>query len=174
MLAHWGREAFCCNMRWCSWINGTTKDSTMGLEISSRCVCASKTLSIKHTCVPVWPAGATTSANLSPTQHRTCCLSLPWTVKTGVHPWGEHLSGGLVSDNRSGEVIISEKQDLLCIFELSSRKNESKSRSVVFIFLVSVLPIHHYLNMPLLLNTNQTGKKRRMRMCVWKCLSHSG
>ncbi len=43
----WGRALSCCNMRWCSWINGTT----MGLRISSRYLCAFKMPSIKCTCV---------------------------------------------------------------------------------------------------------------------------
>ncbi len=34
ILATWGRALSCCNMRWWSWINGTT----MGLRISSRCI----------------------------------------------------------------------------------------------------------------------------------------
>ncbi len=47
ILATWGRALSCCNMRWWSWMNGTT----MGLRISSRCLCAFKMPSIKCTCV---------------------------------------------------------------------------------------------------------------------------
>ncbi len=47
ILATWGRALSCCNMRWWSWMNGTT----MGLRISSRYLCAFKMLSIKCTCV---------------------------------------------------------------------------------------------------------------------------
>ncbi len=46
----WGRALSCCNMRWWSWMNGTT----MGLRISSRYLCAFKMPSIKCTCVR-WP-----------------------------------------------------------------------------------------------------------------------
>ncbi len=45
ILAAWGRALSCCNMRWWSWINGTT----MGLSISSRYLCAFKMPSIKCT-----------------------------------------------------------------------------------------------------------------------------
>ncbi len=38
ILATWGRALSCCNMRWWSWMNGTT----MGLRISSRYLCAFK------------------------------------------------------------------------------------------------------------------------------------
>ncbi len=44
-LATWGRALSCCNMRWWSWMNGTT----MGLRISSRYLCAFKIPSIKCT-----------------------------------------------------------------------------------------------------------------------------
>ncbi len=47
ILATWGRALSCCNMRWWSWMNGTT----MGLRISSRYLCAFKMASIKCTCV---------------------------------------------------------------------------------------------------------------------------
>ncbi len=47
ILAAWGRALSCCNMRWWSWMNGTT----MGLRISSRYLCAFKMPSIKCTCV---------------------------------------------------------------------------------------------------------------------------
>ncbi len=47
ILATWGRALSCCNMRWWSWMNGTT----MGLRISSRYLCAFKMSSIKCTCV---------------------------------------------------------------------------------------------------------------------------
>ncbi len=47
ILATWGRALSCCNMRWWSWMNGTT----MGLRISSRYLCAFKMPSIKCTCV---------------------------------------------------------------------------------------------------------------------------
>ncbi len=47
ILATWGRAFSCCNMRWWSWMNGTT----MGLRISSRYHCAFKMPSIKCTCV---------------------------------------------------------------------------------------------------------------------------
>ncbi len=47
ILATWGRALSCCNMRWWSWMNGTT----MGLRISSRYLCAFKMPSIKYTCV---------------------------------------------------------------------------------------------------------------------------
>ncbi len=36
ILATWGRALSCCNMRWWSWMNGTT----MGLRISSRYLCS--------------------------------------------------------------------------------------------------------------------------------------
>ncbi len=42
-----GRALSCCNMRWWSWMN----DTTMGLRISSRYLCAFKMPSIKCTCV---------------------------------------------------------------------------------------------------------------------------
>ncbi len=47
ILATWGHALLCCNMRWWSWMNGTT----MGLRISSRYLCAFKMPSIKCTCV---------------------------------------------------------------------------------------------------------------------------
>ncbi len=47
ILATWGRALSCCNMRWWSWMNGTT----MGLRILSRYLCAFKMPSIKCTCV---------------------------------------------------------------------------------------------------------------------------
>ncbi len=47
ILATWGRALSCCNMRWWSWMKGTT----MGLRISSRYLCVFKMLSIKCTCV---------------------------------------------------------------------------------------------------------------------------
>ncbi len=47
ILAIWGRALSCCNMRWWSWMNGTT----MGLRILSRYLCAFKMPSIKCTCV---------------------------------------------------------------------------------------------------------------------------
>ncbi len=44
ILATWGRALSCCNMRWWSWMNGTT----MGLRISSiKCTCS---LSITNAC----------------------------------------------------------------------------------------------------------------------------
>ncbi len=43
ILATWGRALSCCNMRWWSWMNGTT----MGLRISSWYLCAFKMPSIK-------------------------------------------------------------------------------------------------------------------------------
>ncbi len=43
----WGRALSCCNMRWWSWMNGTTMD----LGISSRYICVFKMPSIKCTCV---------------------------------------------------------------------------------------------------------------------------
>ncbi len=45
--ATWGHALSCCNMRWWSWMNGTT----IGLRISSRYICAFKMPSIKCTCV---------------------------------------------------------------------------------------------------------------------------
>ncbi len=47
ILATWGHALSCCNMRWWSWMNGTT----MGLRVSSRYLCAFKMPSIKCTCV---------------------------------------------------------------------------------------------------------------------------
>ncbi len=47
ILATWGRALSCCNMRWWSWMNGTT----MSLRISSHYLCAFKMPSIKCTCV---------------------------------------------------------------------------------------------------------------------------
>ncbi len=47
ILATWGCSLSCCNMRWWSWMNGTTT----GLRISSRYLCAFKMTSIKCTCV---------------------------------------------------------------------------------------------------------------------------
>ncbi len=47
ILATWGRALSWCNMRWWSWMNGTT----MGLRILSRYLCAFKMPSIKCTCV---------------------------------------------------------------------------------------------------------------------------
>ncbi len=47
ILATWGRALSCCNMRWWSWMNGTT----MGPRISSRYLCAFKRPLIKCTCV---------------------------------------------------------------------------------------------------------------------------
>ncbi len=47
ILATWGRALSCCNMRWWSWMNGTT----MSLRISSRYLCAFKMASMKCTCV---------------------------------------------------------------------------------------------------------------------------
>ncbi len=47
ILATWGRALSCCNMRWWSWMNGTS----MGLRISSQYLCAFKMPSIKmHLC----------------------------------------------------------------------------------------------------------------------------
>ncbi len=47
ILTTWFRALSCCNMRWWSWMNGTT----MCLRISSRYLCAFKMPSIKCTCV---------------------------------------------------------------------------------------------------------------------------
>ncbi len=47
ILATRGRALSCWNMRWWSWMNGTT----MGIRISSRYLCAFKMPSIKCTCV---------------------------------------------------------------------------------------------------------------------------
>ncbi len=47
ILATWGRALSCCNMKWWSWMNGTT----MGLRISSRYLCTFKMPSIKCNCV---------------------------------------------------------------------------------------------------------------------------
>ncbi len=47
ILATWGSGLSCCNMRWWSWMN----DTTMGLRILSRYICAFKMQSIKCTCV---------------------------------------------------------------------------------------------------------------------------
>ncbi len=47
ILATWGRALSCCNMRWWSWMNGTT----IGFRISSRYFWAFKMPSIKCTCV---------------------------------------------------------------------------------------------------------------------------
>ncbi len=46
ILATWDRALSCCNMRWCSWMNGTT----MGLRISSRYQIHLCSLSITYTC----------------------------------------------------------------------------------------------------------------------------
>ncbi len=52
ILATWGRALSCCNMRWWSWMNGTT----MGLRISSiKCTCS---LSITNAC-PYYNPNAT-------------------------------------------------------------------------------------------------------------------
>ncbi len=94
ILAKWGRALSWCNMRWWSWMNGTT----MGLRISSRYLCSFKMPSIKCTCVrypqhtpahtitppPPWATRSTHAI------HAVC--HLPCTVKTGIHPWREHLS----------------------------------------------------------------------------------
>ncbi len=47
ILATLGHALSCCNIRWWSWMNGTT----MGLRISSRYLCAFKMPSIKCPCV---------------------------------------------------------------------------------------------------------------------------
>ncbi len=47
ILVTWVRALSCYNMRWWSWMKGTT----MGLRIWSRYLCAFKMTSIKYTCV---------------------------------------------------------------------------------------------------------------------------
>ncbi len=87
-LQHGAYALSCCNMRWWSWMKGTT----MGLRISSRYLCAFKMPSIKCTCdrfffhnttpahtitpPPPWATRSTTltSANCSPTRRHTRCL----------------------------------------------------------------------------------------------------
>ncbi len=47
ILATWGRALSCCNMRWWSWMNGTT----MGLRISSRVsLCLQNAINKMHLC----------------------------------------------------------------------------------------------------------------------------
>ncbi len=56
ILATWGCALSSCNMRWCSWMNGTT----MGLRISSWYICAiiSLMLSNQHLDMPhLWGGG---------------------------------------------------------------------------------------------------------------------
>ncbi len=80
ILAIWGWALSCCNMRWWSWMNGTT----MGLRILS---CIQNAINIMHLCSlsityacpyhnPIWSTRSTalTSANRSPTRCHTCCL----------------------------------------------------------------------------------------------------
>ncbi len=95
ILATWGRALSCYNMRWWSWMNGTT----MGLRISSRYLCAFKMTTIcaysvhskwpplnrrifiTYACPhinppPPWATRSTTltSANCSPTRRHTSAL----------------------------------------------------------------------------------------------------
>ena len=88
ILATWGCELSCWNMRWQRWMNGTT----MCLNISSRYVCAFKLTSIKmqlcsmsvayafpyHNPTPPWGTLFTTltSVNHSPTRCHTRGLRL--------------------------------------------------------------------------------------------------
>ncbi len=46
ILATWVRALSCCNMRWWSWMNGTT----MGCGISSRYLCIQKAINKMHLC----------------------------------------------------------------------------------------------------------------------------
>ncbi len=50
ILATYGHALSCSNIRWWLWMNGTT----MGLRISSRCLCAFNIPSIKCTCVSLY------------------------------------------------------------------------------------------------------------------------
>lgn len=76
---NWAVFCFCGsnrNMRWCLW----KKDTTMGLRISSRHLCAFKTPSIKCTCVRCMPAhtlihSLDSSKTTTPTRCHARCLS---------------------------------------------------------------------------------------------------
>ncbi len=83
-------------------MNGTTN----GLRISSRYLGAFKMPSIKSTCVrcpqhtpthtitppPPWASRSTTLTSANPHNAIHAVCHLPCTVKTGIHPWREHLS----------------------------------------------------------------------------------
>ncbi len=49
ILATWGRALSCCNMRWWSWMNGTT----MGLRISSRYLCIQNAINVHNIGLPI-------------------------------------------------------------------------------------------------------------------------
>ncbi len=103
ILTTWGRALSCCNMRWWSWMNGTT----MCLRISSRFLCAFKMPLIKCTCVccpyacpyhtitpsPTWATRSTTltSANRSPTQRLSCWLHRKYlrSLSSAHEKWGQ-------------------------------------------------------------------------------------
>ncbi len=103
ILTTWGRALSCCNMRWWSWMNGTT----MFLRISSRFLCAFKMPLIKCTCVccpyaclyhtitpsPTWATRSTTltSANRSPTQRLSCWLHRKYlrSLSSAHEKWGQ-------------------------------------------------------------------------------------
>ncbi len=113
ILATWVCALSCCNMRWWSWMNGTT----MGLRISSRYLCAFKMPSIKYTCVRCPYHNPTTtmghsihniniSKPLTPLDAIHAVCYLPCTVKTGIHPWREHLSK--VSDTIECEHLTTQ------------------------------------------------------------------
>ncbi len=99
ILATWGRALSCCNMSWWSWMNGTT----MGLRISSRYLCVQNApVFIVHNIRLPIPQPHRHHGPLDPQRwhqqtahpndaiHAVC--HLPCTVKTGIHPWREHLS----------------------------------------------------------------------------------
>ncbi len=103
ILATWSRALSCCNMRWWSWMNGTT----MGLRISSRFLCAFKmpSISITYACP---------SANRSPTRRHTRCLPSALYSENGFWQFVQKLFGyanrllqqlsvWLVSDDLGGE-----------------------------------------------------------------------
>lgn len=88
----------------------------MGLEISSRYFCALKTLSIKHTCVPLWSHNGDV--------HAACLRPVQWKL-------------GFIHEENTCPGVSSQT----VLMEWTFQRN------------------------------NQTGKRRRMRMCVWKCVS---
>ncbi len=92
----------CCSMRWWSWMNGTT----MGLRISSRyLLCIQNAINKMHLCslsktYPYHNPTATMGHSIHTLNQQTAhphdaihaVCHLPCTVKTGIHPWREHLS----------------------------------------------------------------------------------
>ena len=90
ILATWGCASSCCNMSWWSWMALCIQNAISKMHLCS--------LSITYACPP--PAWATRSITLNQqtphphdATHAVC--HLPWIMKTGNHPWREHLSNAI-------------------------------------------------------------------------------